>query len=111
MLHSFTLTQIIPTSASESDLSDTVTEDSTLSIYERIIIMVSQYTHHVDYICVRSMQFFKPVDGLPDSKGSLSLSVPSQAIASANWEVLKSTSEVGKKRGPYNHSVSVSAVC
>ena len=48
------------------------------------------------------LRFFKPVDGLPDPKGSLSISLPSGAIASANREVLElSASEVGKKRGPY----------
>ena len=48
------------------------------------------------------LHFFKPVDGLSNPKGSLSISLPSLAIASANREVLElSTSEVGKKRGPY----------
>ena len=41
-------------------------------------------------------RFFKPVDGLPDPKGSLSGVIPSPAIASANREV-----DSGKKRGPY----------
>ena len=47
------------------------------------------------------LRFFKPEDGLLDPKRSLSLSVPSRGIASANGEVLKLTSEVGKKRGLY----------
>ena len=46
--------------------------------------------------------FFKPKDGLPDPKGSLSSSLPSKAIALANKEVEKATtSETGKKRGQY----------
>ena len=34
-------------------------------------------------------RFFKPIDGLPDPKGSLSGAIPSAAIASANREVQK----------------------
>ena len=34
-------------------------------------------------------RFFKPIDGLPDPKGSLSAAIPSAAIASANREVQK----------------------
>ena len=51
------------------------------------------------------LRFFKPVDGLPDPKGSLSLSVPSRAIASANREVLNSISKAGKKRDPYRRYI------
>ena len=45
--------------------------------------------------------YFKPKDGLPDPKGSLSSILPSQAIALANKEVEKVISEKGdtKKRG------------
>ncbi len=45
--------------------------------------------------------FFKPKDGLPDPKGSLSACLPSQAIALANKEVEKARNEEGKKRGQY----------
>ena len=31
-------------------------------------------------------RYLKPIDGLPDPKGSLSTTIPSAAIASANWE-------------------------
>ena len=41
-------------------------------------------------------------DGLPDPKGSLSGTIPSRAIAQANWEVQQILShENGGKRGPY----------
>ena len=49
-------------------------------------------------------RFFRPKDGLPDPRGSLSLSVPSEVIALANREVkrfLASETETGKKRGQY----------
>ena len=48
-------------------------------------------------------RYFKPKDGLPDPKGSLSCSLPSQAIALANKEVEKVINEKGgsKKRGQY----------
>ena len=47
--------------------------------------------------------FFKPKDGLPDPKGSLSSSLSSKAIALANKEVERAiTSEKGKKRGQYS---------
>ena len=49
-------------------------------------------------------RFFKPVDGLPDPKGSLSGVIPSAAIASANREVQK-VMDSGKKRGPYEKYV------
>ena len=48
------------------------------------------------------LRYLKPRDGLPDPKGSLSLSVPSQAIARANREVQEAMNSKGrKKRGPY----------
>ena len=50
--------------------------------------------------------YFRPSNGLPERTGSLSLHVPSQAIALANKEVeevLKEGSRVDKmKRGKYN---------
>ena len=48
-------------------------------------------------------KFFKPVDGLPDPRGSLSSSMPSAAIASANREVEKvvEATKKEKKSGPY----------
>ena len=47
------------------------------------------------------LSYFKPKDGLPDPKGSLSSILPSQAIALANKEVEKVISEKDdtKKRG------------
>ena len=45
--------------------------------------------------------FFKPKDGLPDSTGALSTSVPSAAIAQANQEVQNPISSDKQKRGPY----------
>ena len=46
-------------------------------------------------------QYLKPL--LPDPRGSLSETLPSTTIASANREVQKvlSTEQVMKKRGPY----------
>ena len=41
------------------------------------------------------LSYFKPKDGLPDPKGSLSSILPSQAIALANKEVEKVISEKG----------------
>ena len=48
-------------------------------------------------------QFFKPKNGLPDPKGSLSASLPSQAIALANKEVqnVVNGTAATKKPGPY----------
>ena len=46
------------------------------------------------------LNYFKPKDGMPNPKGPLSLSIPSQVIALANREVVKATAE-NKKRGPY----------
>ena len=43
----------------------------------------------------------KPKDGLPDPRVSLSSCLPSQAIALANNEVEKVTSDTGKQRGQY----------
>ena len=53
------------------------------------------------------LSFFKPKDGLPDPKGSLSRSLPSGAIALANKEVENiinekvATAGGTKKRGQY----------
>jgi len=45
-------------------------------------------------------------DGLPDSKGSLSGTIPSRAIAQVNQEVQQILSdEIGGKRGPYKKYV------
>ena len=50
-------------------------------------------------------QYFKPSNGLPDPRGSLSLSISSDAIFSANTEVSRALEESGKKkrRGPYTN--------
>ena len=47
--------------------------------------------------------YFKPRDGLSDPKGSLSTSISSADIASANWEVEKAMENTNKskKHGPY----------
>ena len=50
-------------------------------------------------------RFFKPIDGLPDPKGSLSAAIPSAAIASANREVQKVMDSGNKKRGSYKKYV------
>ena len=47
------------------------------------------------------LTYFKPKDGLPNPNGPLSLSTPLQAIALANCEVMKVTTDKSKKRGPY----------
>uniref|UniRef100_A0A1X7V5Y1 Uncharacterized protein n=1 Tax=Amphimedon queenslandica TaxID=400682 RepID=A0A1X7V5Y1_AMPQE len=46
------------------------------------------------------LRYFKPVNGVPDPRGSLSSSIPSSVIAEANAQVVKEV-EKGKKRGPY----------
>ena len=48
-------------------------------------------------------RYFKSKDSLPDSKGSLSSKIPSQAIALVNKEVQKIIDKKGgtKKRGQY----------
>ena len=46
-------------------------------------------------------RYFKPADGLPDPKGTLSGHITPEAISMANTEVQKALSEQGKKRGPY----------
>ena len=49
------------------------------------------------------LKYLKPIDGLPDPKGSLSASMSSRTIAMANKEVEQvMNKERGKKRGPYN---------
>ena len=54
------------------------------------------------------LRYLKPRDGLPDPRGALSLSMPSQAIAEANREVQEATSKA--KREPYKrYSASVRA--
>ena len=52
-------------------------------------------------------RFLKPLNGLPDPRGSLSASIPSGAIAAANREVEKVTGESTKKRGAYKKYVSL----
>ena len=48
------------------------------------------------------LRYLKPKDGLPDPKDSLSLTVPSRAIARANQEVEEAmSSKEGEKGGPY----------
>ena len=49
--------------------------------------------------------YLKPINGLPDPKVSLSATLPSAAIASANREVEKVVGS-GRKRGPYKKYVS-----
>ena len=46
------------------------------------------------------LTYLKPKNGLPNSKGPLSLSILSQAIALTNSEVAKTNRE-NKKCGPY----------
>ena len=43
----------------------------------------------VSYVAMSAsiLRYFKPRDGLPDPNGSLSVSLPSQAIAAVNREV------------------------
>ena len=56
------------------------------------------------------LRFFKPKDGLPDSKGALSTSVPSAAIVQANREVQNPMNGDKQKRGPYKkYSVGLRA--
>lgn len=52
------------------------------------------------------LRYFKPIDGLPDPKGLLSLSVPLQTIAAANREMVKMTNEAGKECGLYRRYTS-----
>ena len=47
------------------------------------------------------LRYLKPRDGLPDPRGSLSSSMPSQAIAQANCEVQEAIQSDKGKRGPY----------
>ena len=55
-------------------------------------------------------RYFKPQDGLPDPRGTLSTSILPTAIAQANREVQKTTGSNRKKRGPYKrYSASVRA--
>ena len=42
------------------------------------------------------LRYMKPIDSLPDPRGSLSHSIPSQAIAEANREVQKAMAGGGK---------------
>ena len=64
---------------------------------------------HLDCVAGSIMSirnYFRPSNGLPEPNGSLSLHIPSQAIALANKEVekvLNEDSEVDKtKHGKYN---------
>ena len=45
------------------------------------------------------LRYLKPVNGIPDPRGPLSLSIPSSVIAEANTQVKEA--EKSKKRGPY----------
>ncbi len=47
------------------------------------------------------LRYLRPVDGLPDPRGSLSSSIPTQTIAEANKEVQKAISKAGGKHGAY----------
>ena len=47
------------------------------------------------------LHYMKPIDGLPDPRGSLSSCISSQAIAEANKEVQKAKAGGTGKRGPY----------
>ena len=75
----------------------------------------SKMLHHVALVCAVSMsieKYFKRSQEkiLPSPHGSLSLSVPSRAIAAANKEVGRvlrqqssaSATTISKKRGKYN---------
>jgi len=50
------------------------------------------------------LHYLKPVDSLPDPRGSLSRTVPSREIAEANLLVLsvQQGAAYGRKRGKYN---------
>ena len=52
-------------------------------------------------------------DRLPNPNGSLSGTIPSRAIAQANWEVqqLLVSQENGRKRGPYKEYVIFVYLC
>ena len=48
------------------------------------------------------LRYLKPLNGLPDPRGSLSSSIPSTAIEEANTQVQKVTGGAkNRKRGPY----------
>jgi hypothetical protein len=47
------------------------------------------------------LRYLKPIDGLPDPRGSLSTTVSREAIAAANQEVQKELNATRKKRGQY----------
>ena len=51
------------------------------------------------------LRYLKRKDGLPDPNGSLSSTISSQAIASANHEVEEAMKNERKQRGSYNRSV------
>ena len=51
------------------------------------------------------LRYMRPVDGLPDPRGQLSLTLPSSSIVEANRLVQEVTKEAAKqKRGPYKTS-------
>ncbi len=47
------------------------------------------------------LRYLRPVDGLPDPRGSLSSSIPTQAITEVNKEVQKAICEARGRRGAY----------
>ena len=49
------------------------------------------------------LRWLQPRNGLPDPRGSLSSSIPSQAIAAANREVEAIRTASSGKRAPYGH--------
>ena len=53
--------------------------------------------------------YFQPKDSLPDARGELASSVPSQANANANREVLSMNESMqsSKKRGAYRRLASM----
>ena len=76
-----------------------ITRDSVATWY--VVTYVRTCSACTDNVAMSIRSFFKRKDGLPDPKGSLSTCLSSQAIALANKEVEKVTSEkgIGKQRG------------
>ena len=76
-------------------------------------ILNSRYEIHevaVRFLALLEMSirsYFQPENGLPDPKGSLSCSLPSQAIALANKQVIGRTKKRGMQRTKYVFPISL----
>ena len=67
----------------------------------KIVKLISHHVVEQESGKIAVLWYMKPIDGLPDPRGSLSCSIPSRVIAEVSNEVQEAMAG-SSKRGPYS---------